>query len=290
MKTFIFIALGLLTDLHSNAAESLKVGQTQSVGRLTLFRGDREYSYLFPSAFSTNLECEDLGNKSECFLYVYNSLSQDEKEAINKIGAFVPISSFLSIVKSVDESISSPFSDLNVEKIKLTESMVISDSPYATTRFVVSKERAKEIAQTFNSANLGTFKQEVILRVSDTIFYLSIVNSIVLKQWLLKLQGESFSGQRLKEDIRELIKNLQLKSKGLSYEESLTLLANTIIERFFKRSWAGRYQVIMENVRAINGEPLVFIDDTENDLPYQCSVILDLKNGAKPISKCRELE
>lgn len=288
MKYLIISSLFIFGTIAS-ALEPLRVDNIKSAGRLTYFQADGEYSYVLPSGFNTTLECESLGQKTQCLFYLYNNISDDEQKQINLIGPAIALSPLHNVVSKVEENIKSNNIDINFDKIKLLNTMVVSPAPYAMTRFVVSKDRGIELQNLYKTTGIGKFTQKVSLRVTETDFFLGFNDGHKFKNKLLDLDGKNIRSWNLISTVQDIIKDLAIVSKGYSESERTTLIIDKIMEAYFKKTGFATYQVKTDAVRNIDNT-VIFIDDTQGSLPYQCEVSLELKENAKPITKCNDIE
>jgi hypothetical protein len=288
MKYLIISSIFVLGTI-ANALEPLRVDNIKTVGRLTYFQAEGEYSYVLPSGFNTTLECESLGQKTQCLFYLYNNINDDEQKHISLIGPAIALSPLHNVVSKVEENIKSSSIDTNFDKIKLLNTMVVSPAPYAMMRFVVTKERGLELQNLYKTTGLGKFNQKVTLRVTDTDFFLGIKDGHEFKNKLLDLDGKNIRSWNLRSTIQDIIKDLAIVSKGYSETERTTLIVEKVMAVYFKKTGFATYQIKTDIVRNID-DSVIFIDDTQGGLPYQCEVSLEIKENAKPITKCNEIE
>lgn len=286
----IMLLLGLFS-LSAIANPPLKVDKIKRIGRLTYFQNIFDYSYYLPTAFAVDFSCLPQGQKkSHCLLKIFNNLTEDEEKLINTQGDSEVLSNLsYAIVGSIDETLNytNSLTDLNQVKVIYNKTLQLSPAPYVMTGFSIAKEKADELIKLFNSTGFGTYNVKVEMTASDTGFYLSIMNSKLLKDKLLQLEDTKVRYWNLSETISEIANQLEIKSIG--FEKPKISVFDKIKSKYFEKTGIATYRIKSSVVRNIDDNEEIFEDDTTTN-PYTCTSTLNLQNNAQPVTKCNDRE
>lgn len=288
-------AITLLTTILGSlcyANPPLRIGNQKTLGRLTYFQSNEEFSYFLPSAFNPELECLPQGDKKlRCVLKIINDLNSSESKLLEEIGPSTALSDLsYNIVTSIDELLTpiEALTEIQASKIMYTKTLRLSPAPYVLTSFVLTKEKGISILNSFKTSGIGSYKVKINLNASDTSFYLAIKNTKELRERLLTLEGRKIKSWNISTVLKELLNGLEIKAIG--YDDPKSILIDILRVKYFSKTGVATYQVRTDMVRDINDVVEVYLDDTTDGNPYLCEVILILKENALPTTKCFERE
>lgn len=296
MKTFLLNPFNFICCMimgHASlgfANPPLKVDQVESVGRLTFFKNNTDFSYYLPAAFHSELECLPQGSsKSRCLLRVINDLNKEEVQQLHEAGSSTAINDLsYGIVNGIHEHLELQSALLNKnkssEKVVYTKTLHLSEAPYVLASFVLDSNQKDAFVEAYQNSTIGAFKVKVDLTATETLFYLAVKDSKELRKRLLKLEGKKIKSWSLSAVIKKILSDLNIEAKG--FEEPSSQLVEILQLKYFEKIEASKYQVLVEEVKAIQDEEELILNDTTQDNPYFCEITLDLKQNALPITHC----
>lgn len=284
----LFISLGSICF----ANPPLRVNNQKTLGRLTYFQSNDEFSYFLPSAFNPELECLPQGDKKfRCVLKIINDLNTTESKLLEDIGPSNALSDLsYNIVTDIEEVLTpiDTLTEIQSSKIIYTKTLRLSPAPYVLTSFVLTKDKGNAVLNAFKTSGVGTYKVRVALNASDTSFYLAIKNTKELRERLLALDGKKIKSWNIKDVLKEVLDGLKIVTIG--YEDPKSNLVDILRVKYFSKTGVSTYQVRTDIVRNISDTEEIYLDDTTDGNPYQCDVTLLLKENAIPTTKCFERE
>lgn len=287
MKKIILLLTTSLVSTYVLANENLRVDNNSTVGRLTYFKGNGEYSYYLPSAFKTELECFPV----RCYLRILNKFSDEENQKIQDMGPSVALSdNTYGIVNSVNESILW-IDDLASTKTKFLNTLAPNlPGPYFNTAIQLpTPAKGDELKKLYKTDGLGKYKVRVDLNATSTSIFLAITNPAELKKRLLALGDQKIHVGVMSSTIRNTLKGLAVTSIGLSDPDKDAMMYSKILtSNYLKKTMIGTYQVQPEAVRQISDTQELILDDTTTNIPYLCEVTLDIKEDSVPTTICSE--
>lgn len=290
IKTHIFFLITLLFTTMVNASPTLSMDNLLKIGRLTFFKSVVGYGYVLPVGFHSELECLPNGSKSLCSLRIYNTINDQETQALDAQGKFIVLGTFdSSVLRNIDETVVG-ISELDSKKTSFLKSLAVNgeSAPYVNTSFFASKDRATEIEKLFKAEGLGQYKLKVELAASNTNFYLAVNQAQKLKDKLMALDDKKIRAWNLDSVVESIVKELLIESVGYSESDRNSILIDRIIGKYFSKVGFAAYRTKSDVVREIKGTREVFNDDTILDIPFQCEINLELKEGAQPETTCGE--
>lgn len=294
LEKFIYFltCFTVMIPSYGFANPPLKVDQIESLGRLTYFKNQAEFSYYLPSAFHNDMECNPQGNqKYRCILRIYNELNAQELDQLRNAGPSNALSDLsYKIVNGINESLDlkSEIIEKSSEKSIFTKTLRLSEAPYVLSSFLLEKRKLESFMDAYRNTSLGQFKVKVDLNSSETSFYLSIKNARTLKNKLLSLERKRIKANSLNTIIENMVTELDVEAKG--FRDPRPLLQEIIKVKYFQAvSTFGesRYQLRQNLAHQIKSETETLLDDTTENNPFTCEVTLEIHENAQPTTQCQ---
>lgn len=278
----------------SYANPPLTTDHLEKLGRVTLFKndivkGDLEYQYYLPTAFRSELECTPQGSqKARCLLRVFNELSESEIQLIQGSGPTNAISDLsYNILDKIEEKLEVKQDIIDPSSVKTiyTRTLRLSEAPYVMTSFIIDRQDQGQLLHMYKNEGLGIFKGVIHLKASQTTYYLSIKKTEDLQEQLSTLGNKKMKVTEIKNEIKNAIKDLAVQSKGFNHPNEL--LIEILQKKFFKKTFGGKLQLKLNDLKQLPPGELILLDDTTYDHPYVCSVTLELKEDSQPQTVCQ---
>ncbi len=269
-------------------------GQTQ-IGRVLLFKTPVGTSWLAPTAFSSRFTCtgsSDNATSRSCVLRIFNNLNDDELSQMNaltrneglQITHFTDIESY--VVSNITEDLQDAPEFSQAQKM-FTRSLRLTGSklPYAQALTRTDGSGAERMLQKYSHSGLGRYLVKFDMRAQETTGYIGIRDGVCMKQRLLSVQGRSLDYREIRALADAIGSSCGARAVGLDQDDAAMTIKYELKARFFK--WTGRtkYQLDPSALDSIQGS-YVFAKISSPPTVVRCQSVLELKEGAVPITTC----
>jgi hypothetical protein len=297
-----FLAIGaiLISALSAHAENLPSTRQVEAQGGLAFFAGPKRIVWFAPFAFSSSLECGrgETDRDRTCNLRIHHALSGEDQGWVShyaSLGAEREVSGLTAsnsdIVQKVEERFEKMDRRVPTGSATSLRTLAFSDdAPYGSIRFWMFPGTERALLNAYASSGVGTFISEATLRAERNEDYLEIRNTAPLREVIEKArQGLKLSV------LRSMISNAVLVGQpvanNFTVEEAIRIAYRHLLGGWFKRTRAGSYEpgpLALETLDALQGEPLVIIDESYDDRTIRCRAELPIRKDARASVSCEE--